>query len=134
MQESNKGINTFTFSVGGDIKQAKSFGTTSIIICGKEKLSEAVANPHPIEDMGDGLKPDKSVTVKLDEFKSWFTLDNTAPDTGKACKVIKYDIVATPDQGAEALTDDPMIKYENDSINVLINKVPLNRKSYYLRA
>ena len=39
MADTNKGVNTFTFSVGGDLKQGKTSGTTNIIICGKEKLT-----------------------------------------------------------------------------------------------
>jgi hypothetical protein len=63
MEEANKGINTFVFSVGGDINQGESFGTTSIIICGKETLRPEIDNSHNIAVMKDGLNLEKTKDI-----------------------------------------------------------------------
>lgn len=84
--------------------------------------------------MADGLNPDKAEQIKLEDFSLWFTINNSGADTGKECKVVKYDIVATQDAGALPVSNDPIINYTDDTINVVVNQVPLEGKSYYLRA
>jgi hypothetical protein len=35
--------------------------------------------------MSDAKKPDQTLKINKDEFKSWFILDNSGADTGSVC-------------------------------------------------
>lgn len=84
--------------------------------------------------MSDPQKPDQTLKITKDEFKSWFTLNNSGADTGSECKVVKYDLMTGNDQAAVAVSGDPMISFTDDVVSVVVDQVQLTSKSYYMRA
>jgi hypothetical protein len=84
--------------------------------------------------MADGLDPTKKEEIKLDDWALWFTLDNSASDTGEACKVVSYELVTTGDGSDAVVSDDPIIKLADGTITIIIAEVPLEGKSYFLKA